>query len=63
MNELKTVVIPALEAAVVAEVNGKECLCLGWSVRIVRLPKTTLPATPTVKPAGTSAPPNEAAAV
>jgi hypothetical protein len=61
--DLKTVVIPALEAALVAEVNGKECSCLGWSLRIVRLPKTTPPAKPTVQADGTSAAPNEVAAV
>lgn len=63
-NELKTVVIPALEAALVSEVNGKECSCWGWSLRITRLPsKPTLPAKPTVQADGTSAAPNEVAAV
>ena len=65
IEELKTVVLPAVEAALVKEVSGKEFACWGWSVRITRLPKTTPPATPAEPPktADTSAPPSEAGAV
>ena len=35
-----------VEAAIVEEVNGKECLCFGWSLRITRIPTSPLPATP-----------------
>jgi hypothetical protein len=35
-----------VEAALVEEVDGKECLCFGWSVRITRTPKQLPPATP-----------------
>jgi len=28
----------------VKEVDGKECLCAGWSLRISRIPKTPAPA-------------------
>jgi hypothetical protein len=46
IEELKKVV-PAVEAAIVAEVNGKECSCWGWTLRITRCPKALPPAKPT----------------
>ena len=61
IEELKKVE-KVVEAAIVAEVNGKECSCWGWTVRITRAPKTPLPAKPeeTLKTDSTSTPPSTA---
>jgi hypothetical protein len=54
-----------VEAAIVEEVNGKECLCFGWSLRITRTPTPPLLAIPTgtVTTSGTSVLPSAPDAV
>ena len=49
IEELKKVE-KVVEEAVVAQVNGKEFSCWGWTVRITRLPKSLPPAKPEATP-------------
>lgn len=43
-EEIGKKIVDDLVKNAVKEVDGKECLCAGWSLRISRTPKTPAPA-------------------
>ena len=64
-EEIGKKIVDDLVKNAVKEVDGKECLCAGWSLRISRIPKTPAPAKTEVslKAESTESPQSEVAAV
>jgi hypothetical protein len=64
-EEIGKKIVDDLVKNAVKEVDGKECLCGGWSLRISRTPKTPAPAKTeeSLKAESTGSPQNEVAAV
>lgn len=64
-EEIGKKIVDDLVKNAVQEVDGKECLCGGWSLRISRIPKTPAPAKTEVssKVESTESPQSEVVAV